>query len=152
MDGLATETLTIPAAPDRVYSIIADYHAGHSAIVPRKYFTKLEVTAGGIGAGTRVRGEVKVFGRRTPFEHVVSEPEPGHTLLETDLSGSSITAFIVDPVDGGRATRTTIRTEFKTERNGLLGHIERWLAAATLRRIYRDELQLLAAHVQRDRQ
>ena len=108
-----------------------------------KFFRRLDVLEGGTGAGTRVRGEVRVFGRTVAFEHVVSEPEPGRRLMESDVSGSSVTEFIVDPVDG--AARVTMRTEFSTEREGILGRIERWMTAATLERIYKEELGLLSA-------
>ncbi|HSP14553.1 MAG TPA: SRPBCC family protein [Thermoanaerobaculia bacterium] len=146
MEGFARATRTIDAVPSRVYSIIADYHFGHPAILPPKYFKKLEVLAGGTGAGTRVRGNVEVLGRRITFEHVVSEPEPGRTLVESDVTGSSTTHFIVDAIDSGLGTQITIQTQFRTEREGLLGRIERWSTAATLKRIYEQELAILANH------
>ena len=110
-----------------------------------KYFKRLDVLEGGTGAGTRVRGEVRVFGRTVTFEHVVSEPEPGRRLMESDVSGSSVTEFVVDPVDGGATARVTIQTQFSTEREGIAGRIERWMTAATLEKIYNEELRQLAA-------
>ena len=141
MKGTASANLRIDAQPDRVYSILADYRQGHPKILPMKYFKRLDVIEGGTGAGTRVRGEVQVFGRTVTFEHVVSEPEPGRRMIESDVSGSSVTEFVVEPVDGG--ARVTIRTQFTTEREGFLGRIERWMTAATLEKIYKEELALL---------
>src|SRR5262249_42772307 len=123
------------------FSIIADYRTAHLAILPRSYFKKLDVLEGGIGAGTRVRGEMRVLGRRVTFEHVVSEPEPGRTLQEADVTGSSVTRFVVDAIDAG--SRLWIETWFKTEREGVPGRIERWATSAMLQRIYREELDLI---------
>src|SRR6266581_807205 len=52
----------IPAPPQAVYSLIADYRGGHPRMLPRRYFPRLEVERGGSGAGTIIRFEVKLFG------------------------------------------------------------------------------------------
>jgi hypothetical protein len=68
-------------------------------------------------------------------------------LVETDVSGYSTTTFTVDPSGDGSSTRLTIVTDFKA-RDGLLGRIERWIAASILRRIYAEELRLLSGYAQ----
>src|SRR5262249_10225015 len=98
------------------------------------YFKRLEVVEGGNGAGTRVRGEVLVFGRSVAFEHIVSEPEPGRRLVESDVSGSSVTEFTVDSMDVA-ATRVMIRTQFSTDREGFCVQSELWMPPATRQKI-----------------
>ncbi len=72
------------APADRVYAIIADYRNGHPHILP-KQFRNLTVEQGGVGAGTIIRFEVRVFGQTQHFRAVVSEPEPGRVLVEENL-------------------------------------------------------------------
>ena len=50
--GRADASAVVPASPDVVYKIIADYCHGHPGILPREYFRKVEVLEGGTGAGT----------------------------------------------------------------------------------------------------
>ena len=63
---------------------------------PRKYFRKVEVLEGGVGAGTRTRVEMCVLGTTRVFEQIVTEPEVGRVLLETDSDGLSSTTFTVN--------------------------------------------------------
>ncbi len=58
----ATSSALIPAPPGAVYSLIADYRAGHARMLPRSYFPRLEVERGGTGGGTIIRFEVRLFG------------------------------------------------------------------------------------------
>jgi polyketide cyclase/dehydrase/lipid transport protein len=146
MEGIATAVASFPAEPGRVYSLLADYNSSHHSILPANYFKKLEVTAGGVGAGTRTRVEMQMLGRTFHFEQAITEPEPGRVLVETDPTGSSTTRFVVDAIENGRSSRVLIETRFKTEHEGLRGRIERWIMASTLRRIYREQLALIAAH------
>jgi hypothetical protein len=140
-----SESAVIPAAPQRVYSILADYHQHHPRIVPPKYFKKIEVLQGGVGAGTRTRITMRVLGATRVFEHVVSEPEPGRVLVESEPDGSTATTFTIDPA-GHSATHLTISTELKG-RPGIAGAIERWLSARVLPGIYRAELARIADYV-----
>jgi hypothetical protein len=84
------------------------------------------------------------MGTTRSFCHIISEPEPGRVLVETDADGYSVTTFTVEPQDG--ATRLTIETEFNT-RSGLAGRIERFFTSAVLRRIYADELSLITDYM-----
>ncbi len=135
---------TIPAPPQTVYGVIADYRNHHPRIVPPEYFQDLVVTAGGVGAGTRTRFRMTVLGTTQTFEHVVSEPEPGRVLVETDEEGASVTTFTVDP--SGVGTRLTIATDMRAK-PGIAGRIEKLLTSMVLRRIYRKELARIAAYV-----
>jgi polyketide cyclase/dehydrase/lipid transport protein len=138
----------IPARPEKVYKILADYRVHHPHIVPREYFRRLEVEEGGVGAGTRTLLEMRVLGATRVVRHVISEPQPGRVLVEADPHGSSRTSFTVDPVPAGEATRLTIATEIET-RGGVLGILERFLVKLALRRIYRRELALLESYAAR---
>jgi uncharacterized protein YndB with AHSA1/START domain len=131
----------IPAPPQRVYEILANYHQHHPRIVPPEYFRRIDVLQGGIGAGTRTRIEMRVLGVTRVFEHVVSEPEPGRVLVESEPDGSNPTTFTVDPSAGG-ATHLTISTELKGR-----GVIEAWLSSLMLPRIYRAELARITEYV-----
>lgn len=132
----------IPAPPEAVYAVIADYRVGHPAILPKAFTLHLE--SGGTGAGTVFRLDTRVLGRTQSARMAVTEPEPGRLLVETTLDGTLSTRFIFDPVAGG--TRVTFSTVGPV-RGGLLGRIERFLAVRFLRRIYAEELGNLAAYV-----
>ena len=138
-------SLRIAAPPARIYGIIADYHRGHPTILP-KQFSNLRVESGsGVGAGTTIRFEVTVMGRTDRYKAIVSEPEPGRVLVEKNLEpNDSVTTFIVDPEDGGRAAIVTIRTDLNA-RPGVIGAVERFLFKRVLPPIYAEELRLLEA-------
>jgi hypothetical protein len=146
--GRASASSRIKAPAARVYSIIADYNQHHPRVLPRQYFKSLEVEEGGVGAGTRIHVTMRVLGTAISFRHIVSEPEPGRVLVESDADGGSVTTFNVDPLDSGAASMLSITTEFTTKRRGILGRVERYLTISTLRRIYRKELSLIAKYAQ----
>ncbi len=138
----AAASAEIDAAPEVVYAIIADYREGHPRILPEKYFLGLEVEQGGVGAGTVIRCQMRVFGQTQTFRAVVSEPEPGRVLAETipDERGL-VTTFTVEPRKGGRRSHVTIATTWTSR--GVQAIVERLLAPPMLRRIYTEELQKL---------
>jgi len=129
----------IPAPPQRVYGIIADYRSGHTHIIPPKYFRNLVVEEGGIGAGTKVRFEMVMFGKVQQAQSIITEPEPGRVLVESTTDGLAVTRFIVEARDGGRAANVTISTDLKSQ--GLIGNA---IIKFLFKRIYREELALLA--------
>ncbi len=140
----------IRARPAQVYAVIADYERQHPHIVPPEYFRRLEVIEGGVGAGTRTRVKMRVLGRTRVFEQVVTEPEPGRRLMETNQDGSGVTTFTVDDADGGESARVTIATDLMG-RPGVSGFLERLFASLMLARIYRRELARLADYVAQQR-
>jgi hypothetical protein len=146
----AEASSVIGARAEEIYAVIADYHTGHPAILPKAYFSSLTVEEGGQGAGTVISGSVKVFGTEYPFRQLVSEPEPGRRLVETDTETGQFTHFILEPLDGGARTRVTIRSEFPSA-PGLMGWLERLTKPAVTRRIYQAELQQLAQYMQHSR-
>jgi hypothetical protein len=132
----------IDAPPDRIYAIIADYHTGHPSILP-KPFQNLVIEKGGVGAGTIIRFEVHAYGTVTKCRAIVTEPQPGRVLVETNVepTESPTTFTLVPGADGG--TDVTILTEAQS-RDGIAGAIERWMSKRFLKKLYQDELELLA--------
>lgn len=136
----------IPAPPAQVYAVIADYQNGHQAILPRPPFVSLTVEKGGIGAGTEIAFQMRLMGKLQTFRAVITEPEPGRVLVETDLETGAITTFTVEPGADGNSAYVTITTETKV-RNGVLGRLEGWFATRLLRPVYVKELAQLTAVV-----
>lgn len=134
-------SLLISAPPPLVYGIITDYRHGHPQILPMPPFVSLAVEEGGVGAGTRFLAQIKMLGSTQSFRGVVSEPQPGHTLVETTDSGI-VTSFIVEPRDDGRQSYVTISSELA--RSGPLGALARWIYGRMLRPVYARELAQLA--------
>lgn len=130
----------IPAPAEALYAILADYHGGHPRILPRPPFVSLEVVEGGIGAGSIIRVQMRVLGQLQGFRAVVTEPEPGRVLVETNDTGY-VTTFTVEPRGEGEA-EVTIATELA--RTGWAARLEGWMTARLLRRVYRRELEQLA--------
>ncbi len=139
---------TINAPATKVYPILADYRNHHPHILPKAYFTGLEVEEGGLGEGTVFKAGMKVMGKVQNFRMRVSEPEPGRVLAETDLDNGLVTKFIVEP-RGNDQSEVTFDTTFQAS-PGLKGWVERLAAPAMLRRVYRQELQILDNYAQRN--
>ena len=83
---------------------------------------------------------MRMLGRNWTFRAVVTEPEPGRCLIETNDTGH-VTTFSVEPGAEGGGTRVTIATDLV--RHGAAARIERWLSARLLRPVYERELGLL---------
>lgn len=141
------ESLLIDAPPELLYAILSDYRVGHPAVLPMRYFTGLVVEKGGQGAGTVVRGGLKIFGKEYTFHQLVSEPQPGRVLLETDIETGQWTTFTFEPRNGGTHTFLTITSEFPRT-PGIAGWLEPWIKPMIIRPIYQEELQQLAAYAQ----
>jgi hypothetical protein len=136
----------INASPEKIYGVLSDYRVGHPAILP-KYFTNLTVEQGGQGAGTVIRVEMNVMGAKKSYHMIVTEPQPGRVLMETDDIEGAVTTFTVEPVNATQS-RVTIATDTPAS-PGLKGRIEKILNPVVARRIYREELAMLAAYVTR---
>lgn len=144
MVALAAEmTAEIPGDAGKVYDLLADYREGHPKILPPEFFRDLTVTAGGRGAGTAFTATAVMFGKAHPFSMTVAEPAPGHVLTETDAATGMRTTFTVT-ARGAGVSAVTIATRWESQK-GIAGLIESWLMPRTLRKVYREELRLLAA-------
>ncbi len=132
----------IKAPAEQVYAILADYHNGHPHILPKQYFPSLEVEEGGVGAGTRIRFQMRAFGQTQTAHANITEPEPGRVLVETIPESDIITTFTVLPTSDGQHANTTISSQIK-DPQGLLAAVQRFVTKQFLQRVYRKELQLL---------
>lgn len=141
-----SESLVIPAPPEAVYAVIADYRVAHKAILPKPYFVDMRVEQGGSGAGTIAVADVNVMGVKQTYRLVVSEPQPGRIIEEVDKAAGVRTWFNFDPLDGGAQTRLTISSETQPS-SGFRGFMEKLFNPPITRRIYREELALIAAYV-----
>jgi Polyketide cyclase / dehydrase and lipid transport len=135
----ATASRTIAAPAAEIYQIIADYRTLHPLILPKSHFLFLHVEEGGFGAGTIVSFAMRILGKTQIFRSLITEPEPGRVLLETDLNSSVSTRFSLLPLSGEDRTQVTIATELKN-RSVIEGSVAKFL----LQRIYQQELELLA--------
>ena len=125
----------IPAPAQRVYDLIADYRSGHLRILPKPYFVSIEVEQGGYGAGTVINFKMKLMGKIQSFHSTITEPKPGHTLVETDMNTGAVTTFSVEPRSNGQEAFVTISTTTDVP-NGIPGKIQGWLTTWLLRPIY----------------
>jgi uncharacterized protein YndB with AHSA1/START domain len=139
MQIIASAQRRIDAPARRVYSYIADFRGHHPHFLPPQ-FSDLEIESGGVGAGTVHRFRMTLGGRTSQYRVRVGEPEPGRVLIESDPARRMLTTFTVDPEPGG-GSRVSIETRWFTD--GLQGLVERVVAPRMLRRVYRDELELL---------
>lgn len=147
IDFQASREMAVPARI--VYGVIADYHKGHPAILPKPPFVDLVVEQGGTGAGTVFRARMRMLGKETSFRAAVTEPEPGRVLLEKGLDSDLQTFFIVEPLASaadGERSRTTFHTIMNVP--GLAGLIQKWMTPRLLLPTYHQELANLEAHAQ----
>jgi len=135
-------SLLITSSPKLVYGIIADYRNAHPKILPKPPFVSLTVEQGGTGAGTIAIVQMKVMGRIQTFRTVVSEPEPGRVLVETNDTGY-ITTFTVESRDDGKNSYVTFTTEISDD-SALMKKLEFRLSKLLLIPVYKKELQNLA--------
>jgi hypothetical protein len=134
----------LQAPADVVYHCLSDYREHHrvdGGFLPPA-FTSLEVLEGGVGAGTVFRFTTSVGGRSVTRTQRVSEPDPGHVLVESgDGEGST---FTVEPE--GNATRLRIETTLNAP--GVEGLLMRWFGARVMRPLYADEMARLEKYAQ----
>ena len=135
----------VGAPPERVYTILADYHQHHPYILPPA-FSDFQVEQGGVGAGTVIRFRMKMGGRSRTGRMRVDEPQPGRVLTESDLESSLLTTFTVSP--DGDTSRVRIGTVWEGA-GGVGGFFERLFAPRVLRRLYAQELANLDRYARR---
>lgn len=134
---------TIPASPKRLYDLLSDYRTEHPAILPKPYFTGLDVVQGGRGAGTVFDAHMSVMGSQNTLHMTVTEPEPGRVLMEEDTERGTVTTFTIDPLDDGSQAYLTIATRYYPT-----GLLERVIIRPFLNRVYKAELEKIASYVQ----
>ena len=136
---IATASKVISAPAKEMYNLIADYRNGHPRILPKEYFLSLDVEEGGFGAGTIVQFQMRLLGQIQSFRSLITEPEPGYLLVETDIQSGIPTSFKVESAGDNHHARLTISTELKG-RNA----VESFFAKILLEKVYGQELDLIA--------
>ena len=136
---IATATKIINAPAEIIYNIIADFRNQHAHILPKQYFQALEVEEGGFGTGTITRFQMRLLGQTKNFRTLITEPEPGRVLIETDIQSGTPTTFTVTPLADENRTQVKISTELKSE-----SVAENFIGKFMLQKVYRAELNLLA--------
>jgi len=138
-----TAERVVAAPAEQVYRCFADYRQHHPNFLPPA-FSEFQIERGGIGAGTVITFRMTAGGRSRFFRMEVSEPEPGHVLVETDAAAKTVTRFIVRLE--GEKTRVLIETAFESA-TGVAGFFERLFAPRVLSGIYADELTRLERYL-----
>lgn len=93
---------------------------------------------------------MRAFGKTQTAQAMITEPEPGRVLVETIAEPAIITTFTVSPNGDGEQAETTIATKMNAPQ-GWLAPLERFMTKRFLQRVYRQELQLLDAFAQAER-
>jgi Polyketide cyclase / dehydrase and lipid transport len=135
----AERVLDAPAAV--VYHCLRDYRDHHntSGFLP-PIFTALDVLRGGVGAGTIIRFTTTVAGRSVTRTQEVSEPDPGHILVEWgDGEGST---FTVEP----RGAQAFVRIETVLQSHGFEALLMRIFGGKLVNPLFADELDRLERH------
>jgi len=135
----AERELDSPA--DLLYHLLADYRTHHrpEGFLPPA-FTDLRVLAGGVGEGTEATWNVDTNGTRRSIHARITEPVPGHTLLET--ADGLVTTFTVDPTPTG----ARVRFETVIDEPGIRGVLTRLFAPRMLAPLYAEELTSLGEY------
>ena len=135
----------LAAPPELLYLCLANYRDHHrpDGFLPPA-FSDFEVTRGRRRApGPKRAGPSTTGGRPRTIRATITEPEPGHTLLET--AEGVETTFTVDPAPDG----AVVRFETVIDDPGLQGVLTRLFAERLLRPVYEDELTRLEDYATR---
>ncbi|MGB1286581.1 MAG: SRPBCC family protein [Aggregatilineales bacterium] len=143
---IVSSSKIIPASAARIYAVLADYEAGHRAILPPRYFKDMQVLEGGYGDGTLIQVTLGILGKTYEYTMRVTEPEPGHIIKETDTNTGQYSTFILEEQADGQC-RVTIEAGIPEE-TGIMGVIQRLTQPPLSRRMFNEELDILANYVQ----
>jgi hypothetical protein len=140
------QSAEVNAPADVAYKIIADYRH-HDHIVPKPPFSPIVVEQGGVGAGTVIHFQVTLLGRTDTCHSLITEPEPGRVMVETETISKTVTTFTVDPGAINGRSLVTISCLFQG-RSGILGAIERWVVTRLMTPVLTKEIRLLEEYAQ----
>lgn len=144
MKTTITAERELDAPADLLYHLLADYRTHHrpDGFLPPA-FSDMEIHAGGVGAGTDVSWVTHLGSRQRPTRARITEPVPGHTLLET--ADGLVTTFTVEPTASG----ARVRFETVIDDPGLQGVLTRLFAPRMLAPLYADELTRLGDYARK---
>ena len=135
----------VPASPQEVYAVLADYAHEHVHIVPTKYLRNLEVEQGGFGAGTIIRYRARAFGIERPSRAIISEPEAGRVLVEQETTTGLKTTFTVTPTAQPDQTHLQITVRWVPSSNPFT-MVEQALYPYIMRDMLTQSFQLVAQY------
>jgi len=142
---IVKQSAVINAPIEIVYAVLRDYEVGHRAILPEPFFESMEVLKGGQGEGTEIFIEMEVFGQEFTYHQRVTEPIPGHQLVERDINTGLASTFFLEPV-GENQTRVHIESEVALSK-GFQRIMEKLFNPMIIGGIFKKELQNLADYV-----
>jgi uncharacterized protein YndB with AHSA1/START domain len=103
---------TIPASPEAVYTVLADYREKRPLILTPN-FLDYKVESGGQGSGTIVSYRFRAANRERAYRMRVDEVVRGKELMERDRNSSLVTTWTVSPKDDGRQTHVQVTTQWE---------------------------------------
>jgi len=133
----------IDVSPGLAFSFLVDFNTQHPKILPRN-FSNYRVEVGGIGTGTVIAYCFRAGKRVRDYRMSIEADEARHRIVERDQGSSLTTTWDLVPLDDGARTSVEIATTWDGAA-GIGGFFERTFAPLVLRRVYRDELSLLAS-------
>ena len=83
-----------------------------------------------------------LLGRTSTCHSLITEPEPGRVMVETETISKTVTTFTVDPGAVSGRSRVTIACAFQG-RYGIFGVIERWVVTRLMTPVLAEEIRLL---------
>lgn len=147
--GRVEVSAVLEAQPREIYAVVADYRNGHPHILPKEYLRDLEIETGGYGAGTIIRFRVRAFGIERPARAIVSEPEPGRVLVETETTSNIVTTYTLTPQSEGKTT-LQITSAWQISRNPFVA-LQQAFYPKLMRSMDAKELELIAAFMSDER-
>ncbi len=134
----------VSAPPEKVLALLADYSGKRGELWPAM-ITDYRVVEGGTGAGTRIAYRLHATRKRVrDVEAVVSEPDAGRTLAETDQRSSLRTLWTVEPAAMG--STVSVATSW-VGAGGVGGIFERAFAPIGIRKLWNGVLDNLGQHL-----
>ncbi|MFJ4163949.1 SRPBCC family protein [Microbacterium sp. NPDC089698] len=142
---VASVDRTIAAPAEAVYRYVSATPL-HAELLPHPFYD-FRLEEGDVGEGSVASYKIKFAGGVRQLRMRVTEPEPGRTVVHTDLNGSGlVTTFTIAP--HGDQARVNIVSRFDGE-TGVAGFVERIAAPIRLRRVHAKELARLDARARR---
>jgi hypothetical protein len=135
------QSAEVNAPAELTYKILADFQH-HDRITPKPPFSPLVVEQGGVGAGTVIHFRITLLGRTDTCHSVITEPQPGRVMVETETNRNTVTTFTVDPSAVSGRSRVTISCAFQG-RAGIFGAVERWIVTRLMTPVLAKEIRLL---------
>ena len=142
--AVVEESIVIPRPPEEVFGYVADAEhlpSWDNSIVEAGWDGPHEPSV-----GSRVHGTSKILGRRFHWVSEFTEVEPARLLRFQSVDGPMrfVITELLEPEDGGRATRFTWRVDADPGLGGVFGRLADPLVERAQGRTVRNNLETLA--------